>query len=130
MFMSEYIIPNASPQLTVDRGDGLPIWYEAALFAGDIADCLRQQVFSETSREACLRLLELTLLRRLGLVQIMGDCPIPERSLALCPKLWQVLHGIDAWSDEIHPWDIPDCAGFLDDWLMEDEKEGRTCPKY
>jgi hypothetical protein len=207
MSTNNYITTANSPNSAQKYGEGFPIWYEAALLAGDIARCLNQTgmgqeytveppwlntlsfftsqsqlaintlitptpqpldkfsrllglpseerklivlagmaeehegysagfaaihprqeprptvglfarlIFADISRKACLQLLESTLLIRLGVVQIAGDGPIPEKNITLCPKLWQVLHRIDTWPDEISPLAIPDCAKFYDDWL-------------
>lgn len=90
------------------RGESRPSW---GLFC--------RLVSSDIAREAPTRLLQDSVLLRLGLVQLPGDTPLPERSLRLADGLWSALQGLPSWPAGLAP--LPQEPGFdtLDDWTHQ-----------
>lgn len=94
------------------RGESRPSWgLFCWLVPGDI------------SREASTLLLHSSPLLRLGLVRLVGDGPLPERSLRLVDGLWSALQGLPSWPEGLAP--LPGGAGYdgLDDWLAQPSVE-------
>jgi hypothetical protein len=90
--------PNGEPRPTV----GL-----AALVLGAVAD----------DRSTIRRMLWDGPLVRHGLVQLAGSGALFEQSLVLADRLWDALHGHDAWPASIHRVRVPDVPPGLDRWL-------------
>ncbi len=94
------------------RGESRPTW---GLFGWLVAP--------DPGREAASALLHTSLVVRLGLVRLLGDTPLPERSLRLAEGLWSALQGLPAWPEGLAP--LAHAAGSedLDDWLTQSAVE-------
>jgi hypothetical protein len=55
----------------------------------------------------------------LGVLRLLGDGPLPERSLAPAAGLWEVLHGAPTWPAELNPVPLEDAPPGLDEWLQQ-----------
>ena len=88
------------------RGESRPTW---GLFCWLVADDVR--------RQSTQLLLHGSALMHHGLVRLVGDGPLPERSLRLADGLWRALNGLPAWPVSVRPL----AAGALepDDWLQQ-----------
>ena len=88
------------------RGESRPTW---GLFCWLVAQDLR--------RQSTQQLLHRSALMHHGLVRLVGDGPLPERSLRLADGLWRALNGLPAWPVSVRPL----AAGALepDDWLQQ-----------
>jgi hypothetical protein len=53
----------------------------------------------------------------LGVLRLLGDGPLPERSLAPAAGLWEVLHGGPGWPAELTPVPLDEPPPGLDEWL-------------
>jgi hypothetical protein len=54
-----------------------------------------------------------------GVLRLLGDGPLPERTLAPAAGLWEVLHGGPGWPPELEPVPLDDGPPGLDDWLRQ-----------
>jgi hypothetical protein len=90
------------------RGESRPSW---GLFCWLVSP--------DIAREAPALLLHTSPLLRLGLVRLVGDGPLPERSLRLAEGLWSALQGLPRWPEGLAP--LPGGSGFegLDDWTTQ-----------
>jgi hypothetical protein len=69
-------------------------------------------------RDAAWSLLHASPLLRLGIVRLVGDGPLPERSLHLADALWPALRGAPAWPAQARPL-AAQTELELDDWLHQ-----------
>ena len=113
------------------RGDSRPTWGlfawlvshgnaeppQVSLIAPGDGQAAPRGPGAEVSREAALRLFNDSALIRLGIVHVLGDAPLPERTLRLADGLWSALHGIDAWPSGVSPLPPSDLLDAEDDWL-------------
>jgi hypothetical protein len=90
------------------RSEPRPMVGLAALVLGDGADDLRPQL---------RRLLGDGPLMRHGLLQLAGDGPFFERALVPADRLWDALHGHDAWPDRIPRVQVDGPPAGLAGWL-------------
>ncbi len=87
------------------RGESRPSW---GLFCWLVSP--------DIARETPALLLHASPLLRLGLVRLLGEGPLPERSLRLAEGLWSALQGLPRWPEGLAP--LVGGPGFddLDDW--------------
>ena len=91
------------------RGESRPTW---GLFGWLVSTDIR--------RDGTLRLQHCSPLLQLGLVRLVGEGPLPERSLRLADGLWGALHGLPSWPKGLAPLPtlMPDALD-CDDWLQQ-----------
>ena len=91
------------------RGESRPTW---GLFGWLVSTDIR--------RDGTLRLQHRSPLLQLGLVRLLGDAPLPERSLRLADGLWGALQGLPSWPKGMTPLPAPMAAIHdVDDWLQQ-----------
>lgn len=71
-------------------------WMTAGLAARVLAD--------ESQREALRQVLISGRAVSHGILRLVGEAPLFEKSLCLTDHLWPVLHGVEAWPEEIELW--------------------------
>lgn len=91
------------------RGESRPTW---GLFGWLVSKDMR--------RDGTLRLQHESPLLQLGLVRLVGDGPLPERSLRLADGLWGALHGLPSWPQGLAPRRaLPAESMDPDEWLQQ-----------
>jgi len=91
------------------RGESRPTW---GLFCWLVSPDIR--------RRHTLRLQHRSALLQLGLVRLVGEGPLPERSLRLADGLWGALHGLPSWPKGLAPLPMwMDESIECDDWLQQ-----------
>lgn len=88
------------------RGESRPTW---GLFCWLVAQDIR--------RQSTQQLLHGSVLFQHGLLRLLGDGPLPERSLRLTDGLWSALNGLPAWPAGVAP--LLNRTAELDDWLLQ-----------
>ena len=91
------------------RAETRPTW---GLFGRLVSDDLR--------REAAQALLNDHPLFTLGLVRMVGEVPLPERSLQLAPGLLGALQGQPRWPEALAPLPGDPASLAADDWIGSD----------
>jgi len=77
-----------------------------------------QLLFADAEgRRQCRQIIETGPLFRRGIVRLVGDAPLFDRSLLLADTLWPALHGIEATPMELIPLRSEECCSGLQPWL-------------
>lgn len=80
-------------------------------------------VLAEAGRDELRRLLAEGPAVGSGVLVVEGSGVLPERSLRLADRLWEVLHGVDARPAGLGVVTLDDVVPGLDEWLEEDAVE-------